>query len=386
MSKLALAALLIGLCACGGDGYDIIPLDATLVPDLCDPLAQAGCASGEKCATRTLQAVPSELSDVACVPDGTVAVGDSCTLSEGDVGYSNCKAGGECVSGVCRQVCDQIGGSPGCEASYACSAHRGILQADDKLLAGTCDPRCDPLTQVAAVGTPAAACGSPDPAVPDHGCYTRNLIDYTCSFIRPEARDLTDRMRTLLAPTGVPFANGCAAGYLPIYFEQTGSMNVICMGLCAPGKSDSVSPALAAGDPSKLVKLHTKAAPAAGDGVCTAGKKGSGDPENCMYMWYWNTDRNGNILPGPYNDTTGVCWAYGKYTTTVGVTPRAWPRCESLPPAGAPEDPIYGNANEWPCVPSAEYRPTLRAVREAGAGLRRIARPGVAVRHLLRQE
>jgi len=386
MSKLAWAGFLIGLAACQGDGYDILLLDAAPPLVVCDPRAQEGCATGEKCATRTLQATPDEISDVACVPDGTVAIGGACTLSGGDVGYSSCKAGGECVNGVCRQVCDQQAGASACEASYACATHRGILQSEDKLLAGTCDPRCDPLTQVAAVGTPTAACGSPDPAAPDHGCYTRNLVDYTCSFIRPEARNLLDRSRALLAPTGAAFANGCAAGFLPIYFEQTGSMNVICMGLCAPGKTDSANPALAAGDPSKLAKLPTKAAPAAGDGVCAAGKKGSGDPENCMYMWYWNVDRLGRVLESPYNDTTGVCWAYNKYTVSVAGATHPWPRCESLPPAGAPRDPIYGNADQWPCVPSTEYRSTLGAVRASGRDVRVGGSPGPAVRHLLRQE
>src|SRR6187200_2132414 len=106
MTKLALAALLIGLAACGGGKNDIVPIDVPPPGPRCDPRTHAGCEPGEKCATRFLQTSPSEIAEIACVPDGTVEIDGACTYGEaGVLGYSSCKAGGECVSGVCKQVC-----------------------------------------------------------------------------------------------------------------------------------------------------------------------------------------------------------------------------------------------------------------------------------------
>ena len=83
MMKLALGALLIGLVACGGEGRNnnVIILDTSIdtAPATCNPLTQTGCATGEKCANRTLQGQPNEINEIACVPDGTV--GELCLRS-----------------------------------------------------------------------------------------------------------------------------------------------------------------------------------------------------------------------------------------------------------------------------------------------------------------
>jgi hypothetical protein len=74
---------------------------------------------------------------------------------------------------------------------------------------------------------------------------------------------------------------------------------------------------------------------------------------------------------------------------TLNGVQQGFPKCEALPPAGATPDPIYGNANEWPCVPSTELAFTgdqqlkvSRAARDFRVGVR----PGPGVRHVLRQE
>ena len=389
MTKLALAALLIGLAACGGGKNDIVPIDVPPTGPRCDPRTHAGCEPGEKCATRFLQTSPSEIAEIACVPDGTVEIDGACTYGEaGVLGYSSCKAGGECVSGVCKQVCDHQGGSPMCDASHACSTYVNIFESDGKPVAGVCDVRCDPLTQVLAVGTKTAACGSTDPAVADTGCFTFDAVDYTCARIPAAARGLTDRMRAYGPSTGGAYVNGCAAGYIPWLYEQEGSMIVICSGLCAPAPTDNTAQNMpnAKGDAAALVKLPTKAAPEAGDGVCTADKKGSAEPEDCHYMWFWNRDSMGNLLPGPYNDTTGICFAYGKYNVTRAGAVHGWPPCEMLPPAGATADPVYGNANEWPCVPSTQAKLASPKLRSVASDFRLGVRPGPATRHILRQE
>lgn len=402
MTKLALAALLIGLVACGcGRNNDIIPTDALDGPAHCDPRGQTGCEPGQKCATRFLTEAPNELSEIACVPDGTVEIGGACEyMDPGERGYSNCKAGGECVSGVCKQICDHQGSDPKCDQNHACSLYENIFESNNRAVAGVCDPKCDPLTQELLTGTNTAACGSTDPAMADSGCFTFDLIDFTCARIpgdnpaTPEiegARHLTDRMPGLAPAEGeAVYVNGCAAGYVPMLIEEEGSMVGICSGLCAPAKTDSSPQNMgnALGDVNAVAKLHDKALPEAGDGICTAGKKGSAEPENCHYLWRYNIS-NGAIVPSPYNDTTGICFAYGKYKVTLNGVEHPYPACQSLPPAGQPELPPYGNANEWPCVPSTEVPTTLagkRRMSQVARDFRVGVRPGPGRRHILRQE
>lgn len=397
MIKLALAALLMGLVACGGDGPNIIVFDAPPDgPALCDPRAQTGCEAGMKCSTRRLSAT---LSEVACVPDGTVAVDGACEYGAfGELGYSNCKAGSECVNEVCKQICDHQGGNPRCLDTHACGRYTNILEQNDMTIAGVCDPKCDPLTQALLVGSVTAACGSQDPAAPDQGCYSFDLVDWTCAAIPQQAKGKTDRKPALANSQGFPFVNGCEAGYISMTVQDTGSMTFVCSGVCAPGKTDSVDTTNVKGDPDVVAKLHDKAAPAAGDGVCTIGKKGSsdfGNQQNCHYMWFWNFDRQGNYLPSPYNDTTGICFTYSQYRVNhdnnTGTDPVRWPGCEELPPAGQPGNPMYepvGNANDWGCVPEGEAALTngKRPVNPLAKDVQLGFRPGVAVRHLLRQE
>jgi hypothetical protein len=384
---LAALLTLIGIAAYGGcKDNSIVIIDSPPAIMLCDPRAQTGCEPGEKCATRYLT---RDLSEIACVPDGTVEIGGACTFSMEEIGYSNCKAGGECVSDICKQICDHQGGSPKCDASHACSLYEDVFESNNIAVAGVCDPRCDPLTQALAIGMQTAACGSTDPAMADSGCFTFDGVDFTCARIPTAARNLTDRMRGFGPASGGVYINGCAAGYLPVLIEQTGSMVGICSGICAPAKTDSTQSANGLGDPAAVVKLHNKAMPEAGDGLCTADKKGSTEVENCHYMWFYNVV-NGSIVPSPYNDTTGICFAFGKYTVTIKGAQTGFPDCTKLPPAGATPDPVYGRANEWPCVPSTEL-PQL-----TGGGGQKLnpvakdfhlgARLGPGVRHILRQE
>jgi hypothetical protein len=393
-----LAVLLIGLTACGNDPK-VIVFDASGDNLRCNPLTQSGCEAGEKCANRILQGGVNPIIEITCVPDGTVAIDGACTYGAfGESGYSNCKAGGECIgtrNGVCKQICDhQTKGS--CDANHACGTYASFFESNNKTVAGVCETKCDPLKQELVLGTRTAACGAADPAMADNGCFTANLEDFTCARIpsdpmnaQNDALSRTDRVPALAPPTGGAYVNGCAAGYIPFFVEREGSMTVTCTGLCAPAKTDNTAQNAvnAQGDVNAIAKLHNKAMPAAGDGVCTVDKKGSAEPENCHYLWFWHFDRDGVLIPGPYNDTLGVCWAYGKYSTTIGGVMHGWPKCESLPPKGATKDPIYGDAADWPCVPSGQANPlALRKARTAARDYHFGARPGPGVRHILVQD
>ena len=49
----------------------------------------SGCEAGEKCATRFLQMEPTALAEIACVPDGTIAVDGACQFGPSG---GNCSA------------------------------------------------------------------------------------------------------------------------------------------------------------------------------------------------------------------------------------------------------------------------------------------------------
>ena len=108
---VALSALAFGACGGGGDDGDnggiVVGADANNGGGggggdaVCNPVTQAGCEAGEKCA----QLVESEepfLARTACVPDGSVTAGGACTRGEaGANGYDDCVAGFDCLNGVC---------------------------------------------------------------------------------------------------------------------------------------------------------------------------------------------------------------------------------------------------------------------------------------------
>lgn len=99
-------------------------------PTTCDPLSQVGCGVREKCAI-----VHDSLADPGhfeCVPDGVSIIGTGCSeAGEAD----NCRAGGTCVFGVCREHCDASAAEVTCDAGECAEA--GLLDF--------CFTTCDPL-------------------------------------------------------------------------------------------------------------------------------------------------------------------------------------------------------------------------------------------------
>jgi hypothetical protein len=120
MKKHALGALFLGLMACGGGGGS----DTTVVlpdsggtdsgPDVCNPLTQTGCNSGEKCTWINDQDDPP-IGHVGCAPEAAApkAIGEKCTAPPaGPMGYDDCAKGAVCLSGECKQICDINVGTP----------------------------------------------------------------------------------------------------------------------------------------------------------------------------------------------------------------------------------------------------------------------------------
>lgn len=369
MKKLALGALLVGLMvACGGGGGGVKLIDApeggddAPMPQACNPIAQTGCQANEKCTWIVDQLMPSEVGHIGCaVLAGTevdigaacLAAGDPGGPAPGPSGFDNCVKGGICVAGECKTICDpqMAGVASGCDAQHSCSRYSGLFEVGGTITAGACDPQCDPLNQNLLAGTGAtAACGSTNPAQPNKGCYTFDFETFSCAPVSMTTLAKTDRVEPVLSPSGNPFVNGCAPGYVPFFFSMTGSMTVLCTGLCASGEISNVTAEKAndTGRDAATAKLVTSAAPAVGDGLCVAAKKGSasGGTQNCVMLWGFLADANGNPGPSQYNFDVGVCFSFTQFQfdSNNDMTPdMTFPNCNALPKTSPdPNMPFLG--------------------------------------------
>ncbi|MGE0870276.1 MAG: hypothetical protein AB7P03_17050 [Kofleriaceae bacterium] len=372
MKKLALGALFVGLvAACGGGGSksdknnnndnnnDIMLIDSSTTPDApvtaaCNPNAQTGCQAGEKCTWITDQEEPNPIGHVGCVPDGTIAVGDACTEGPpGPMGYDQCVKGAVCIAGECKTICNTGGGDPMCDSNYSCERYSDLFEVGGTTIAGVCDPACDPLTQNLKDMDNSPACGSTNPAMPNKGCY--GFDEYSCAPTGSASWPLTDRA-VPRADNGIPYLNGCAPGFMPIFFEMTGSMKTLCSGLCAALESDNTKPAAnAKGDAAALGKLPLEAAPVAGNATCAQGVKGSDQSSVCRFMWQYVLNDDGTLLPSfemNYADTMGVCMAiaFFQYDSDGNMQPdTGYPNCKDLPPPSAGTPGNFDDANDWGC-------------------------------------
>jgi hypothetical protein len=393
------AVMIVVLLAGCGDNYDAPyyikndaappgdPIDAAecFLPllSLCSPLTQMGCELGDRCTWIQLRDEDGgfeQLGRIGCAPIGSKRLDETCSYTPSprcdDLRADDCGRGLVCADGRCKSICDHQGGQPQCDDDHACARYESLFESGDYTVAGACDPKCDPLTQARVAGEVRAACGSPDPAAPDHGCFTQNGIDFTCGPVTPEHLVLTDRMPARGPASGGAYTNGCAPGFLPLFREMTGSNVVACAGLCAPLPTDTTLAGNVAGDASAIAKLPTEAAPAAGNAVCTEGTKGSEPGQGCLFLSVFNTIDHGAPVAGDHDETVGVCFAPSHFTYDhdfdPGTPDRAVPSCADLPPhadppagcvcdaggtcggAGCPD----GLAHEWGCYPTADTPPS----------------------------
>jgi hypothetical protein len=405
MKKLALGALFAGLmAACGGGGKPPVVIidsptnDDSMPPLACNPLTQTGCNPGEKCTWITDQVMPQEVGHIGCAPDGTVALGGACTDGPpGPQGFDNCVKSTICVNAECKQICDPQAApaASGCDPQHACNRYSGLFESGGMTVAGACDPACDPLTQALLAGSGnLTACGSTNPASPNKGCYTGDFEVFSCAGVpsNPDVKLNTDRVAPLTNAAGQAFINGCAPGYVPFFFEMTGSMKVLCTGLCAPGDISSanateVGNAQGTQAPAKLV---TTVAPVAGDGRCIAGKKGSasGGVQNCVFLWTFLTDAMGNPGPSQYNETVGVCFSFGQfmYDSNNDMMPdKLFPNCKDKPKRSAATTLIDDDAADFGCQTIVESAFTAGSqTAPLMKNFRMEYGPGEAVMHTIR--
>lgn len=390
MKKLALGALFVGLLAACGGGSDTnkihIPDGSGTTdggPTTCNPLTQMGCNAGEKCTWIIDQTTPMYVGHIGCVMDGTAATGAACMFgAPGATGFDNCAKGGVCSAfgttgqaGTCKQICDNAGGAPMCDASHVCVQYSKLFStgASSPAAAGVCDLACNPLTDNDFDGSGSAShkttgtCGSATTI----GCYgipsggTPPATGWSCTGDINANADGTDKglrhrvectTATGCADTdGTIYVNSCNQGYLPLFRESTAVSTAVCIAMCKP--ADCYSGNCGTNNANRLGVVGNRCS--APDRVPGANFNTGPYREECEYLWSEELDGSGNFLPSPTSDTMGFCFDHGqyKYDPTGGTNPTIpYPGCEQLALTATGSDPsmplTYFSAADFGCINS----------------------------------
>jgi hypothetical protein len=397
MKKLAFGALLTGLlAACGGSDSNTTPdgprpIDAApgdggspidAAPAACNVLTQDGCDPGEKCTWIRVAASPSsQLGQLGCVPDGSVAINQACSYGAAGptTGYDNCVEGLVCLAssqtdmaqGLCREICDLTNteAAAACPSFYSCGAYSKLFSnaSSETPSGGICDPTCNPLTNelddTSLSSTDRANCGEgleDDGAGgmrPTHGCYglassNANPTDYSCARSQWGGGHRTELAEPI-------YLNSCDPGYVPALAESTANLETaICVAICDPhdtSLSDTTSPG--------------------GDSPHTCADKGAiAATEECIYQW-WFEDATTPISLG--SDAYGLCLDYTKYNydddNNAGTANVTFPACATLgftgDPNTAPDEAWMWGCTSTASIPTA-FAPGRPAARDMGVNIR----------------
>ena len=180
----------------------------------CSVLTQAGCTTGQKCAW-VLDTDPTSTrsglgSDRAARPTAPSRSARACTILPAARAATTTGKAGACVSGTCKSICDNNGGTPACGASQACVTYDGLFANEGATTtpAGVCDPSCNPLDRqrLRRLGhAPHQERLGLRHRAPTVGCYgtpSRHATTYfTCS--PPAGRPVTSRTAACIPGTGV---------------------------------------------------------------------------------------------------------------------------------------------------------------------------------------
>jgi hypothetical protein len=304
--------------AAGGSESDAGGVDGPTIS--CDPVSQAPCGADQRCAWITTG--PNGAGHSACRADGTVSAGGACTVLLS--GIDSCRRGTACVYGTCKTLC---GLSPDtCTSGWACGNYVEVpFNPDGFGSTGYCDPTCDPITQARDFDR-APNCGSVSAQDPELGCYGVPNFPFTCG----PAGDPAKRFGAVpqLAPDRRPYQNGCAPGFLPMFYSGTSNMEWICAATCEPGPTSSQSPANAQGRAGSAYTCPAKGAPAG---------------HECRY-WWWLEDSDAANFPTPLGNTLGFCIDYASYRWDRdgnGTLEAPYPSCTSL------SNTAYSYVNDW---------------------------------------
>jgi len=393
MRKLAFGALFVGLvAACGGSSSSnkksvvLIGSGSGSGGDVCNVLTQTGCDTGQMCTWIVDMAdMTSSVGHIGCAPAGTKATDAACTRNApGATGYDDCVKGDYCFgpdiggAGVCKQICDQAGGSPNCDSAHACVTYDGLFGPSGMAVAaGVCEVRCNPITDnnflldtgdsrtTMACGSAGSAGSNGSGFLQAKGCYgfpypPNGATQYTCtsqynySRFHRTACDTTQHPgdRATCGPDSTHvYINGCASGYMPLFSDNEGSSVTDCMAFCSPAPcynngsgatSDATSQCAGGsnirGNPAahnctaNTYKFATfNQAPYATSTV----SDNQHDGEQCFYSWLFEIDSTSMMWTGSSatSDTVGFCVDHSQYKfdpTGGSNNNTTWPRCDQV--------------------------------------------------------
>ena len=365
--------------------HHVITADSSVIDGECNVLTQAGCSVGEECTWIIDMAdMTSSVGHIGCAPAGTIATGSPCTRNPpGATGYDDCVEGDYCFgpdaggSGVCKQICDQAGGTPMCDSSHACVTYDGVFGPSGMAVAaGLCEAKCDPLADNNFLGSQGdnrtgTACGSAGSAVGSgflyaKGCYgfpypANGPTEFTCSAqynysrVHRTACDAVQHpgdLATCGPDASNVYINGCAAGYMPLFSDYEGSSQTDCMAFCSPVScynngtgSAAGSATCGSGSGSNITGLAphqcktTNLQYASFNQVDPTASWSAATPvvdngEQCLYSWIFEIDSTSQMfVQSPTSDTVGFCVDHSqyKYDPAGGSNNTAtWPRCDYI--------------------------------------------------------
>ena len=344
MKKLGLIVLFVA-AACGGgdDTKKIVLPDVT--NQTCDPLAQTGCPSGQKC-TWIVDATPPQspqyIGHVGCAPAGSKAVKETCAYGlPGDTGYDDCAAGLVCSSykpkadgtwapGFCKAICDHQGGNPMCDPDHVCVRYSQLFKPDSNspAVAGVCDVRCDVFEDndydgSGASSTKVATTKCPDTADNHVGCYgypsggTPPATGWSCTndvnysknqptgFRHDQPCTQANGCGDAIAPSG--YTNSCNSGYLPMFYESYAVQTVLCTAMCKP--TNCYKGNCGAGNVNRV-----GIAPNACSDANRESLNGFVATDHCKYQWSLEYDRQTmTFLRSTTSDTVGFCFQHDNF-------------------------------------------------------------------------
>ena len=393
MQKLALVATFLIACGGGSDSKVHIVTDSGSDGSdaTCNPLAQTGCNTGEKC-TWIYDLVSTDgtnvLGHVGCAPEGDKAVGSQCTRNAaGAQGYDDCTKDGFCKAkrelvgpggtGVCEQICDNNGGAPMCGSDAACVAYHNIFEVSSMNVAGVCDVKCDPFADNdplhsdpnTAPSRPGTKCQSYE------GCYGNpgqvQPTSFSCAreyntdlHDRDECTDTSGNSLSAANPLGrvgcATASNGCAEGYMPLLIETTGSTTAVCVAMCKPkscwmgncGSGLTTDTSNLTGDPAGRQCIAGKIL--ANTAAFHQAQAGQGsnliNGDQCIFNWQFEIDGSNMFHTSPYDDTMGWCEDHSQYhydsngDGVVDANDAAEPKCDTLGSAGFGTHTAVGSA------------------------------------------
>jgi hypothetical protein len=333
----------------------MVPFDSDVdgPPPVCNPLMQAGCATGQKCTWLVDALMPQYVGHLGCAPDGTGNAGDACMYgAPGANGYDNCKSGLVCGNyrggaGICKQICDQAGGMPACDMQHVCVTYAGLFSTGDTTppAGGVCDLACKPLEDNDFDGSGAASmktgttCGS----AAGNGCYgypsfgTPPATGWSCgadiNVMEAQPTGLRHRVQCVESnncadPGPTIYVNSCNQGYLPLLRESTTVSTAVCVALCKPRNCFMGN--CGANNADRLGEAPHRCTSPDRVGTFDTGQ----GAEHCRYIWSFEIDEQGNFLRSATSDTLGFCFDHAKYlydSDNNNMPDTPLPACATLP-------------------------------------------------------